>query len=130
MPHNILACVHERINECLECVVFVSLCTVCSRTGLYLAYCISHELPHNGAFAAVVVIFLDQTTNIIFENQQVLTVTLRLNDTYHEDIVVNVAVGELQGRYVQESSESVICRLWWRLKYGKESLTDSRIHPM
>ena len=91
---------------------------------------VMNYLMHNGAFAAAVVIFLDQTTNSIFENQQVLTVTLRLNDTYHEDIVVNVAVGELQGRYVQESSESVICRLWWRLKYGKESLTDSRIHPM
>ena len=38
----------------------------------------------------------------IFENEQVVTVTLRLNDTYRADIVVNVAVGELQGGCTRE----------------------------
>ena len=50
-------------------------------------------------------IFLDQTTYSIFENEQVVTVTLRLNETYRDDIVVNVAVGELQGGCMQESSD-------------------------
>ena len=56
-------------------------------------------------------IFLDQTTYSIFENEQVVTVTLRLNETYRDDIVVNVAVGELQGRYIQESSNYCKCKM-------------------
>ena len=45
----------------------------------------------------MVAISLDRRAYSIFENEQVVTVTLRLNDTYREDIVVNVAVGELLG---------------------------------
>ena len=52
--------------------------------------------------AAVVAIFLDRTAYSIFENEQVVTVTLTLNDTYREDIVVNVAVGELLGVCTRE----------------------------
>ena len=56
-------------------------------------------------------IFLDQTTYSIFENEQVVTVTLRLNETYRDNIVVNVTVGELQGGYVQESSDYCKCKM-------------------
>ena len=52
--------------------------------------------------AAVVAIFLDRTAYSIFENEQVVTVTLTLNDTYREDIEVNVAVGELLGGCTRE----------------------------
>ena len=38
----------------------------------------------------------------ILENKQVVTVTLTLNDTYREDIVVSVAVGELLGGCTRE----------------------------
>ena len=47
--------------------------------------------------AVPVVISLDRTAYSIFENEQVVTVTLTLNDTYLEDIVVDVTVGELLG---------------------------------
>ena len=102
------------------CCVSVQYYTVCSGAGLYHVSFISHELPHCGVLAAAVAISLDQTTYSILENEQVVMVTLRLNDTYPEDIVVNVAVGELQGgcTYIQESSEHVICRQWWRVKCG------------
>ena len=50
----------------------------------------------------MVAIFLDRMAYSIFENEQVVTVTLTLNDTYHEDIVVDVAVGELQGECTRE----------------------------
>ena len=50
----------------------------------------------------VVAISLDRTAYSIFENEQVVTVTLRLNDTYRANIVVNVAVGELQGGCTRE----------------------------
>ena len=53
----------------------------------------------------MVAIFLDQTTYSIFENEQVVTVTLRLNETYRDNIVVYVAVGELQGGCIQERSD-------------------------
>ena len=46
---------------------------------------------------AVVAISLDRAAYSIVENEQVVTVTLTLNDTYQEDIVVTVAVGELLG---------------------------------
>ena len=49
-----------------------------------------------------VAISLDQTDYSIFENEQVVAVTLTLNDTYHEDIVVDVAVGELLGGCTRE----------------------------
>ena len=51
-------------------------------------------------FAENVEIFFDQTAYSIFENPRVVTVTVKLSDTYNEDIVVNVAVGELEGRYI------------------------------
>ena len=50
----------------------------------------------------MVAISLDRTAYSIVENEQVVTVTLALNDTYHEDIVVNVAVGELLGGCTRE----------------------------
>ena len=50
----------------------------------------------------MVAISLDSTAYSIVENEQVVTVTLTLNDTYHEDIVVNVAVGELLGGCTRE----------------------------
>ena len=49
----------------------------------------------------MVAISLDRTAYSIFENEQVVTVTLTLNDTYQDDIVVNVAVGELLGGYTR-----------------------------
>ncbi len=52
--------------------------------------------------AEVVAISLDSTAYSIFENEQVVTVTLTLNDTYREDIVVNVTVGELLGGCTRE----------------------------
>ena len=54
-------------------------------------------------------IFFDQTAYSIFENAGMVTVTVKLSDTYNEDIVVNVAVGELKGRYIQENSD---CVMW------------------
>ena len=50
----------------------------------------------------VVAISLDRMAYSIFENEQVVTVTLTLNDTYHEDVVVDVAVGELLGWCTRE----------------------------
>ena len=50
----------------------------------------------------MVAISLDRRAYSIFENEQVVTVTLRMNDTYHADIVVNVAVGELLGECTRE----------------------------
>ena len=50
----------------------------------------------------MVAISLERTAYTIVENEQVVTVTLRLNDTYREDIVVNVAVGELLGGCTRE----------------------------
>ena len=52
--------------------------------------------------AEVVAISLDRTAYSIVENEQVVTVTLTLNDTYREDIVVNVTVGELLGGCTRE----------------------------
>ena len=51
-----------------------------------------------------VAISLDRTDYSIFENEQLVTVTLTLNDTYREDIVVNLAVDELQGGCARELS--------------------------
>ena len=50
----------------------------------------------------VVAISLNGMVYSILENEQEVTVTLTLNDTYSEDIVVNVAVGELLGGYARE----------------------------
>ena len=50
--------------------------------------------------AARVALSLNWTLYSIFENEQVVTVTLELNTTYQEGIAVDVAVGELQGEYV------------------------------
>ena len=50
----------------------------------------------------MVAISLDRSTYSILENEQVVTVTLTLNDTYREDIEVNVAVGELLGGCTRE----------------------------
>ena len=52
----------------------------------------------------MVAISLDRTAYSIVENEQVVTVTLTLNDTYREDLVVNVAVDELQGECTRELS--------------------------
>ena len=52
----------------------------------------------------VVAISLDRRAYSIVENEQVVTVTLTLNDTYREDIVVNLAVDELQGGCTRELS--------------------------
>ena len=49
------------------------------------------------AFVAEVAITLDQMDYRILENEQVVTVTLRLNDIYHEDITVDVTVDKLLG---------------------------------
>ena len=57
--------------------------------------------------AEVVAISLDETAYSILENEQVVTVTLTLNDTYRQDIIVNLAVGELQGGCT-ESSQHVL----------------------
>ena len=45
----------------------------------------------------MVAISLDRAAYSIVENEQVVAVTLTLNDTYQEDIIVNVAIGELLG---------------------------------
>ena len=58
---------------------------------------VCHELPQYDAFADDVNIFHERTAYRTFENKIRVLVTLRLNDTYHEDIVVNVTVGELEG---------------------------------
>lgn len=50
----------------------------------------------------MVAISLDRTGYSIVENEQLVTVTLTLNDTYHEDIAVDVAVGELLGGCTRE----------------------------
>ena len=55
-----------------------------------------HELPQYDAFADVY-IFHERTAYRTYENKIRVLVTLRLNDAYHEDIVVNVSVGELEG---------------------------------
>ena len=47
-------------------------------------------------------ISLDRTAYSIVENEKVVTVTLSLNDTYQQDIVVNVTVGELLGGRIRE----------------------------
>ncbi len=57
---------------------------------------VCHELPQYGAFADVT-IFHDKTAYRTFENKIRVLVMLRLNDAYHEDVVVNVTVGELEG---------------------------------
>ena len=57
---------------------------------------VCHELPQYDAFVDVN-IFHDKTAYSALENKIRVLVTLRLNDTYHEDIVVNVTVGELEG---------------------------------
>ncbi len=59
--------------------------------------CVCHKLPQYGAFADDVNIFHGKTAYQTFENGIRVLVMLRLNDTYHEDIVVNVTVGELEG---------------------------------
>ena len=58
---------------------------------------VCHELPQYDAFADDVNIFHERTAYRTFENKTRVLVTLRLNDTYHEDIMVNVTVGELEG---------------------------------
>ena len=50
----------------------------------------------------MVAISLDSSAYSILENEEVVTVTLTLNDTYREDIVVDVAVGELLGVCTRE----------------------------
>ena len=57
-------------------------------------------------FIGDVKIFFDQTAYSITENQQVVTAILRLSDTYREDIVVDVAISELQG--TQDDSHGVL----------------------
>ena len=52
--------------------------------------------------AAPVVISLDGMAYSIFENEQVVKMTLTLNDTYREDIVVDVAMGKLLGGCTRE----------------------------
>ena len=47
-------------------------------------------------------ISLDRTTYSILENEQVVTVTLTLNDTYREGIEVDVTVSELLGGCTRE----------------------------
>ena len=49
-----------------------------------------------------VAISLDRTTYNIIENEQVVTVTLTLNDTYREGIEVDVTVSELLGGCTRE----------------------------
>ena len=72
---------------------------------MYLVYCTGLHLPCGSFYiVAVVAISLDRTAYSIFENEQVVTVTLRLNDTYRQDIEVNVAVDELQGECTRELS--------------------------
>ena len=58
-------------------------------------------------FIEDVQIFFDKTAYSITENQQVVTVILRLSDTYREDIVVNVAISELQGAYTRWLSRCI-----------------------
>ena len=50
----------------------------------------------------MVAISLDRAAYSIVENEQVVTVTLTLNDTYQEDIIDNVAIGELLGGCTRE----------------------------
>ena len=50
----------------------------------------------------MVAISLDKTAYSIVENEQVVTVTLTLNDTYRANIIVDVAVGEVLGGCVRE----------------------------
>ena len=57
---------------------------------------VCHEIPQYDAFVDVN-IFHERTAFRNFENKIRIPVTLRLSDTYHEDIVVNVTVGELEG---------------------------------
>ena len=57
---------------------------------------VCQELPQYDAFAYVNV-FHERTAYRNFENLIRVPVTLRLNNAYHEDIVVNVTVGELEG---------------------------------
>ena len=85
----LLSCTVHKCLSVLECAVFAS--TVCFRFILYflMIYLIAARLA----------LSLNRTLYNIFENEQVITVTLELNGTYHEDIVVDVAVGELQGEY-------------------------------
>ena len=52
----------------------------------------------------MVAISLDSMAYSIFENEEVVTVTLTLNATYQEDIEVNVTVGELLGGCTRELS--------------------------
>ena len=58
---------------------------------------VCHEVPQYDAFADDVNIFHERTAYRNFENKIRVLVTLRLNDAYHEDIVVNATVGELEG---------------------------------
>ena len=58
---------------------------------------VCHELPQYDAFVDDTNIFHERTAVRNFENKIRVPVTLRLNDAYHEDIVVNVTVGELEG---------------------------------
>ena len=70
---------------------------------MYLVYCTGLHLPCGSFYiVAVVAISLDRTAYSIFENEQVVTVTLRLNDTYRANIIVVVAVGELLGGCTRE----------------------------
>ena len=89
-PHNCRSYVYSSVLMVVE--FEFSVVIGCS------LYCTAHEHPHQSlCIVAAVAISLDQMNFNIFENEQVVTVTLTLNDTYREDIVVNVAVGELLG---------------------------------
>ena len=58
---------------------------------------VGHELTQYGAFADDVNIFHERTAYRNFENKIRVLVTLILSNAYHEDIVINVTVGELEG---------------------------------
>ena len=60
-------------------------------------------------------ILLDQTAYSIFENETIVTVTLRLSNTYREDIAVNVAVGELAGGYAYAMERWMCCIVFMQL---------------
>ena len=71
---------------------------------LYLVLHWAWSFPWSLCIVVAVAISLDQINYKSFENEEVVTVTLSLNNTYHEDILVNVAVGELLGGCIRELS--------------------------
>ena len=55
---------------------------------MYVVYCAGRDLPHHPlCIVAEVAITQDQMDYRILENEQVVTVTLALNDIYRADIV-------------------------------------------